>query len=360
MNRHLAVAISAHGYGHGAQTAAVLAALRARRPELRLTLLTGLSREFLQGRIPGGFELIDWRGDFGMHMRSALDVDLERSAADYAVLHRDWPARVEATARLLEGLAPDLLLANIPYLALAAAARGGVPSVALCSLNWAGIYRHYFAQRPEAARILATMEQAYNSAEAFLCPVPSMAMPELRNAQSIGPLAQPGRNVRERLCAQLGVAVTRRLVMIAPGGIELRLPLEDWPQAEDIVWIVPASWKPQRPGFHAFETLGLAFVDVLASVDALLGKLGYGTVAECACNGTPLLYMPRPDWPEDGCLADWLQRHGRCAPVERARVQSGDLRAALDALWAQPAPPPPSPDGAQQAAAWLARRLDGG
>ncbi|MFP5505799.1 MAG: hypothetical protein ACLGH6_06340, partial [Gammaproteobacteria bacterium] len=81
---HLAVAISSHGYGHGAQTAAVLTALRARLPALRLTLLTGLPQSFLEQRIPGEFALIDWRGDFGMHMRSALDVDVERSAADYA------------------------------------------------------------------------------------------------------------------------------------------------------------------------------------------------------------------------------------------------------------------------------------
>ena len=76
---HRAVAISSHGYGHGAQTTAVLTALRARLPELRLTLLTGLPRAFLEQRIPGEFTLIDWRGDFGMHMRSALDVDVERN-----------------------------------------------------------------------------------------------------------------------------------------------------------------------------------------------------------------------------------------------------------------------------------------
>lgn len=357
MTRHLAVAISAHGYGHGAQTTAVLAALRARLPDLKLTLLTGLPRGFLHDRIPGDFELIEWRGDFGMRMRSALDVDLKRSAADYAAFHTGWPVHVDATARLLERLAPDLLLANVPYLPLAAAACIGLPSVALCSLNWAGIYRHYFAGRPEAPNILAAMEDAYNRAEAFLCPAPSMDMPELRNALTIGPLARIGRNVRAELCARLGLSESNRLVLIAPGGIELRLPLEDWPEHPDITWIVPSAWSVRRRDMRAFEALGFRFTDVLASVDAVLGKLGYGTVAECACNATPMLYMPRPDWPEELCLAQWLQVHGRCAPIERDKVMRGALRESLESLWARPVPVPPSPSGAADAAAWLSLRL---
>jgi len=356
---HLAVAISAHGYGHGAQTAVVLSALRARMPDVRLTLLTALPYTFLHDRIPGEFDLIHWRGDFGMHMQSALEVDLARSAAEYAAYHSAWASRVAETALLLEKLAPDLLFANIPYLPLAAAARIGLPSVALCSLNWAVIYRHYFSRRPEAPAILAAMEDAYNSAQTFLSPAPSMAMPELRNAQRIGPLARVGRAVRAELCARLNVAESQRLVLIAPGGIELRLPLDDWPIDAGITWIVPAAWGVQRDDMQDFESLGLNFTDVLTSVDALLGKLGYGTVAECACNGTPMLYLPRPDWPEERVLAEWLHEQGRCAPIARETVLRGQLRDALERLWSQPVPVPPQPTGAEEAATWLASRLDG-
>lgn len=354
---HLAVAISSHGFGHGAQTAAVLAALRAQHPEVRLTLLTGLPRGFLQERIPGGFELIDWRGDFGMHMRSALDVDLDRSAADYAAFHSDWQGHCAETGALLERIAPDLLLANIPYLPLAAAARIGLPAVALCSLNWALIYRHYFGSRPEAPAILACMEAAYASARTFLYPAPSMPMPGLGNVRHVGPLARLGSERRAELHARLDIPAARRVVMIAPGGMPLRLSPRDWPVHEDLHWIVPADWEAARPDVHRFDALGMGFTDTLASVDAVIGKLGYGTVAECACNATPLLYVPRPDWPEETVLAEWLQRHGRCAPVTREALRGGRLRDVLDALWSQSAPPRPRPTGADEAAAALAAEL---
>lgn len=357
---HLAVAISSHGYGHGAQTATVLTALRTRYPDLRLTLLTGLARTFLESRIPGEFELIDWRGDFGMQMSSALEVDLVRSAADYAMFHANWDARLAETIVLLERMAPDLLLANVPYLPLAASARIGMPSIALCSLNWADIYRHYFSGRLEFSSILACMLSAYNSAEMFLCPAPSMVMPDMRNVRPIGPLARLGRDCRVALCAQLGVSESQRLVVIAPGGIPLNLPIHGWPVADDISWIVPDDWAVTRTDMHAFASVGMNFTDLLASADAVLGKLGYGTVAECACNGTPLLYMPRPDWPEEDCLAEWLQVYGRCAPIGHEQVLRGELREQLEQMWAQPIPPAPQPTGAEEAAQIIAQRLTKG
>ena len=98
--------------------------------------------------------------DFGLVMKSALDIDLDASAAAYAQLHRDWQQRVAEEVCRLESLEPDLVLADVPYLTLAAATQAAIPAAALCSLNWADIYRHYFTHRKEADGILAQMESA--------------------------------------------------------------------------------------------------------------------------------------------------------------------------------------------------------
>ena len=39
--------------------------------------------------------------------------------------------------------------------------------------------------------------------------------------------------------------------------------------------------------------------DLIAAVDVVMGKIGYGFVSECIANGTPLIYVPRSDWPEE-------------------------------------------------------------
>lgn len=355
---HLVVAISAHGFGHAAQTTAVLNALHSQLPDMKLTLLTAVRRSFLAERLNFDFEYREWAGDFGMQMHSALEVDCAGSAAKYAKFHAQWREEVVQASEFIGSLGADLLLANVSYLALAAAADIELPSVGFCSLNWAGIYRHYFADRPEAPALLAQMESAYNSARVFMCPFPSMPMPELDNIRQIGPIARHGRMSHAELCAGLGVDPSQRVVTIAPGGIALRIPLQTWPHDPRISWIIPGDWDVVRDDMFAFERLGMAFIDVLSASDALLGKLGYGTVAECACNATPMLYMPRSDWPEEPYLAAWLSQHGRCLPVSRQAVMCGQIGEVLDQLWQLPAPPAPVPDGAPQAAAILARQLN--
>ncbi|MEK7206896.1 MAG: hypothetical protein AAB134_03335, partial [Pseudomonadota bacterium] len=68
---HLLVALSAHGFGHAAQTAPVVNALRQRFPDLRLTLRTRLPRAFLASRFDGEFEWVPQESDFGMVMDTA-------------------------------------------------------------------------------------------------------------------------------------------------------------------------------------------------------------------------------------------------------------------------------------------------
>jgi len=355
---HLLVALSPHGFGHAAQASVVLNALRLERPDLRVTVQTSLPREFLAGRIGGAFDYVPRATDFGLVMHSALRIDLEASAARYRALHRDWERRVVAEAAAMEALAADLLLADVPYLSLAAAERAGLPALALCSLNWAGVYRELFGHRPEAPGILDQMEAAYNGARLFLCPQPSMPMPELSNVHAIGPLARLGRDRRQALRARLGLRDGQRLVLLAPGGVPTRLPMERWPAMEDVHWLVPAAWQTRRPDATELESLQMDFVDVLRSVDALVGKCGYGTVAECVCNGTPMVYVARPDWPEDPYLADWLTRHGRCASVSRDELEEGRLAQALARCWAQPVPDRVLPTGAQEAARLILAQAD--
>jgi hypothetical protein len=319
------VAITPHGFGHAAQVSPVVNALRRRLPALRITILTSLPEAFLKRRIQGDFKLISQAPDFGLIMNSALDIDLDASAAAYAELHRNWQQRVDAEARRLESLVPDLVLADVPYLTLAAARQAAIPAAALCSLNWADIYRHYFASRKEAAEVLAHMESAYRSARVFLCPEPSMPMSFLDNRVSIGPVAAQGHCRRDDLMRQLGLDVGQSVVLVAPGGVETRFALENWPDGQGIHWLVSERWQVRHPNASPVEKTGVGFTDLVASCDAVLGKCGYGTVSECVVNATPLLYIPRSDWPEEQVLLQWLEAHNAAVPVEPIRLGSGEF-----------------------------------
>ena len=354
---HLLADISSHGFGHLAQTAPVLNELRNRLPGLRLTVSSGLPHARLAARIQGEFRHIAQASDFGMVMANAVEVLPEQSAAAYAEFHRDWEHKVAQEAARFAELAPDAVLSDVSYLALAAADSAGIPAVAMCCLNWADIYQHYCGFDPGATQILRHLLDAYNSAHCFLKVQPTMPMPGLQNAREIGPIAQSGENRRAQIDARLGLKGDEKLVLMAMGGIHMRLPVEGWPRIPGVRWLVQSSWQVRHADAIELESLALPFVDLLRSCDALLTKPGYGSFAEAALNATPVLYLRRADWPEEPCLIAWLKSHGACLEVERGNLMRGDVAEELRALFALPMPTPPLPTGAAQAADVLVEML---
>lgn len=355
MPPHLFVDISSHGLGHLAQTAPILNELVGRLPQLRLTVRSGLPEAKLRERVHGEFTYLAGSSDFGYVMHDAIRVDYQATALAYREQHADWAQRVSAEAALIATLAPDLVLTDVAYLPLAGAARAGVASLSMCSLNWAELFAHFFGKEDWATPIHRQMLSAYRSAECFLRLTPAMAMDDLPRRRAIAPVATLGRRVA--LHQRLGCAPGDKIVLVAFGGFDTDLAPARWPRSAGLRWLIPQSWPVTRDDMSAFEPLGLPFADLLHSVDAVLTKPGYGTFTEAACNGTPVLYLRRDDWPEQDCLIDWLETNARCAPIGFDELASERLPRALAALWRQPAPPLPEPSGAAEAAQLIADRL---
>lgn len=351
---HLLVDISAHGFGHVAQTAAVVNALARRVPGLALTVRSAAPARLLAQRFHVPFTHVPVELDFGILMASAVEVRADATCAAYAALHGRWPERVAEAAAAMAALAPDRVLANAPYLSLAAAARLGVPAVGMCSLNWADLYRHVCRDAPGAGRIHGEILAAYEGAARFLRLAPGMPMPDFTRALDVGPVAEPGRARRAELAAALGLAPGERVALVAMGGLEHRLPVEDWPAMPGVRWLVPAAWGVARPGFGTLDVPGFLFADLLASSDAVLTKPGYGTFLEAACTGVPVLYVPRDDWPEAPPLCVWLERHAVARRVGVEVAARGELAGVLEAVWNAPPRPPVVPTGVEEAVAFLA------
>ncbi|MCM2289337.1 MAG: hypothetical protein NDI67_09940 [Sulfuritalea sp.] len=350
---HLLADISAHGLGHLAQTAPVLNALSRLAPAVRLTVRSALPRERLAARIAAEFEHVAEARDFGFAMHNAVDIDLAASARRYREFHADWPQRVAAEADWLRRHQVDAVLSNVAYLPLAGAAAAGIPGVGLCSLNWAELFDHYFGREPWALEIHAQMLAAYNAGAGFLRATPGLPMADLRHRREIAPIADIGRPDRKRFALELGLDESERWLLLAMGGMEFPLPVENWPQTPGLTWLLPKTWQVRRSDVRAFDAAGLRFGDLLASVDAVITKPGYGTFVEAACSAIPILYLERDDWPETPHLTAWLADHARAAPLTRERLLAGDFIALLQGLWHTPAPVAPQATGADQAARWL-------
>lgn len=333
---HLLACISHHGRGHLAQTAPVLNALQALWPGLKLTVRSALPHSVLTSRIRGPFTHHPLPADCGFLMQDALRIDLDASLQAYRSFHADWRARVADEAAFLRAYRIDGVLSNVAYLPLAAAQAAGLRSAALCSLNWLDIFRHYLGEATDGAKIIEQMEAAYRCATIFFRPTPAMPMADLANTRALPPIAEPGLARREELRRRLRLPAACRIVLVGMGGIAYRVQGEAWCRGQDLVWLVPDDWDTDDRRVHGLSATGMPFADLLASCDALVTKPGYGSFVEAAAAGVPILYLPRPDWPETPHLVEWLRCNARALEIGEEAWLAQGIEAALESLWAQP------------------------
>lgn len=356
--KHLVVDISGHGFGHLGQTSAVLNALAAISEPFLATIRSTLSEQVVKDRIQQPFTYIKHELDKGMVMLDAVHTDAEESFVWYQEQHANYAARVEVESQNLQRLKPDLLLANVPYLSLEAAASLDIPSIALCSLNWFEILGSYCADKPEADQILKQILMAYGKAECFLRPEPSLAMDSLKNTQSISAISGTGTPQREVLLNALEGNSTlldangnEKFVLVSLGGISSGFSIENWPKLDGVYWIMPDNVFADRDDFLYQRMFNIAFLDILSSVDLIITKTGYGTLVESVSHQKPVICVERGDWPEEAVLFPWCHEHGYIELISYDDLQNGNFAEVVQSLLRQTwQRPQVSTEGATEAA----------
>ena len=103
---------------------------------------------------------------------------------------------------------------------------------------------------------------------------------------------------------------------------------------------------------------GYRYEDIVAAVDVVATKPGYGIIAECVANDTAMIYTSRGRFVEYEVLVREMPKYLRTAFISNEDLYAGRWQEALDAVVAQPDPPVrPRVDGAEVVARRLVERL---
>lgn len=393
------VAVSSHGFGHLAQVAPVLNVLDQDHQSigttpLELILRTSLAHQQIASRVHANFAVDAGSDDFGMVMHDALRVDLVSSLNRYAQLHANWNMHIDDLAKHLEMLDLDSVLADVPYLTLAAAKAANIPSAGICSLNWADILEQCVRHDPAALQeanvsthtlqqILREMRDAYGSAGTVLAPAPAIKTTGF-STQTIDPIAPPP-SVPNRASVMSFIRAQRPefesladndcwIVLTSMGGIELALQTEHWPThvlGKPVIYLLdrlqpnrephqhPQSHQSHQPHALAFDLSVLSFQTLMASCDLVLTKPGYGMFVETSSVGKPMIYLAREQWPETPWLIDWAHEHLAAHQISLTQIAQGDFEDELSALLQTSKITPKRWTGARQAADTIGQVLLG-
>lgn len=345
------VAISAHGYGHLGQISPVLNRLAELVPDLELFIQADMPRPLIASRVDAEFESIEYAADLGILMDGPTVMRWPETIAAYQQFHADWSKHLQRQQQYLSDVSPDLVITDIPYLTITAAKALQIPVVAFCSLNWADILQANSDAAHQLSRELAVIRDCYQSAELFIQPEPSMPMPWLRNRQPIGPVFRQAASQRELLNKRLALKPGDKLILVALGGIPETHAVQTWPRISEVQWIVSGGPVPEREDLHNFYDLELPFTTVLASVDLIISKPGYGTYTEVAGVGIPMISVERSDWAETEVLNSWLAARLPLRTISLEQYLSGNYVELISELLHQPRSMPTTPTGIKQVVA---------
>lgn len=349
--------ISAHGFGHAARASAVIAALRRRLPESRFTLFTTTPSWFFTDSIGGDIELHELAPDIGLIQEDPFREDIPATIERFRGRVPFPDDEVEELARRLREARAELVLCDIAPLGIVAARRAGIPSILVENFTWDFIYRAYCDEHPELLPIADYLGEVFESADHRIQTDP-VCEPR-RDARQVGPISRLPHRRRAEVRSRLGVPGKAALVLVTMGGFEWNHDAlaADLADEEDLWVVVPGGGVHRRNGHlvrlpHRSE---FYHPDLIHASDAVVGKLGYSTIAEVHRAGLPFAYVTRSRFPESPILEAWVRRRLPSFRLELEELHDGRWLAKARTLLESPPSPPSTPDGAATVARYAAK-----
>jgi len=356
--------ISGHGFGHASREVEVINELgRLAGPDLRVIIRSAVSASLLQRTVRIPYELRPGICDTGLVQSNSVTQDDQATVAAAREFYDGFADRVAAEAASLEGDRPDVIVCDIAPLGLAVAAALKVPSVFIGNFTWDWIYEDQPAFE-SAPHVIEAIRHAQSLATRTLkLPLsPSFEGSCLPNASALPLIARKPTHARAETRALFGLPADRKIALLSFGGYGLReLDLSrvdcaaDWELVVTDRSMSDASLKA-LPYVHALSEADLAasparYEDLIAAVDAVITKPGFGILGECISASTPIVYTSRGDFREYHVLVAEMPRYLRSCFLSQDDLFAGRWRASLESVMRQPSPPETlSPDGAAAAA----------
>ena len=333
--------ITAHGYGHGVRSCDILRAFGRLYPAHPVVIVSDLPEDFLRNRLgpmpvrirPGSF-------DVGMVQLDSVRVDLEGTLVGLRELYARREELVGQEARFLREVGAAGVVVDIPAIPLEAVSAAGLPSVAVANFGWNWIYREFAGLDAGWLEIVDAIEAGYAGADLLLRLPFSESMEVFRTIEDVPVLAAPGRERRREIAEMTGARTDVPWTLLSftslswdDRALDRVAALRD----REFFTVLPLMWP--RSNIHAVDREIVPFWDVVASVDSVLSKPGYGIVSDCAVNCKPLVYVERQDFGEFAVLEDAIRRYLRHVHIPAAELYAGNLESWLEQAQSAPQPP---------------------
>ncbi|MDD5034663.1 MAG: hypothetical protein PHE55_07865 [Methylococcaceae bacterium] len=339
----IAYYVTAHGYGHGVRSCDVIRALKSLNPERPIHIISDLGERFFRNRlgpILGKQDVIRQAGfDLGMVQQDAIRTDVAQTLERLLELCSVGDRLSREESRYLRDNEVAAVVADIPAIPIDAAARAGIPAIAIANFSWDWIYGPYRERDERWANVIGYFRDGYAKADLLLRLPFSGDMSSFRNIEDLPLLASAGNPQRQELAERFGADASRPWVLLSFTSLNWeRGALDRLSRLVEYEFFALHPFEASGARIHCIGPGEHAFQDVLASVDVVVSKPGFGIVSDCIANRKPLIYAERTDFSEYPILLDGMNRYLRNLHIPSERLYAGELAKPLAEIGSRPEP----------------------
>ena len=301
--------ITPHGFGHAARACAVMEALAARM-SVCFEIVSTTPEWFFAESLTATYRLHPVISDIGLVQRNSLQEDPELTLGLLNDFYPLEPFFVNHVAALFADC--QLVICDIAPLGIVAAEKCGVESVLLENFTWDWIYQGYVDQWPGFSSHIDYLQQLYATADYHIQAEPVCNLTE--NDPLTPPIARQRRQQRSEIRQQLRIDDSDSVVLVTMGGaVGTELPIAQMAAMEGQCCFVLSGQDVTKMVVQGNLRLlpqesSIYHPDLVAACDAVIGKVGYSTLAEVYQAGIPFGYICRPGFRESTPLASFIDR----------------------------------------------------
>ncbi|MFC7371381.1 glycosyltransferase [Fictibacillus iocasae] len=317
----LAYYISDYGYGHASRSIALIRELLGKDKDIVVVICHSYALDFMKSSLSEHGDRVFFhyvRTDVGYVLRKdSLEVDSEELEKELRTYVMKLPALAVEEADYLRSFNVSAILSDISPVAMETAEQLGVPVIGVSNFTWYTAYQGMVSEE-----CLTSLRHYYEKMDCFIALAGSDE--HWDNQINAGFYA---RHVNEETVQKIKQSFNKKLIFMPIGmKIELgsinELPIWDHPQFS---FVVSHNMNIEHPNVTQIQENDNEVQHYVAAADLVISKAGWGTAAEAAVAGTPLLLIERNAFTEDRNTTKALVNGGFAKSVSWEELQHIDL-----------------------------------
>ncbi len=306
----IAYFVSPHGYGHAARASAVINAIAARRPALHFDIFSLTPEWFFAESLTAPFTYHPLLTDIGLVQTNSMQENLPGTIERLNEFLPFGPARLRQLATQL-GPRCRLVLCDIAPLGIAVAQELGAPAALIENFTWDWIYEGYPGFAAELQPHVGYLRRLFSAATYHIQTEP-VCLPQPAHL-AVPPVSRQIREDAATVRRKLNLSPGSKMVLLTMGGNRWDFSaLDRLSRFKNIHFVIAgADGVPANAPANLIclprHGSGFFHPDLINAADAVIGKVGYSTLAEAYQAGIPFGYMARSQFRESPYLTAYIE-----------------------------------------------------